>query len=297
MNEMKELKTKQVLLKFLISLMMLFIINTESQASYSKWKYEELETFKRITSKNPKEIRKETILLIVEICDSLEIPPQIFLAMGDVESGGKFNPLLYADLGHINTNYLRKPGHWSSGSIFQIGNAYTRRWRGDTANECMNENRHCLFLSIPAIWNKLQYSKNIIEKKMGKWEDYYYYSRIHNPGHASAGLSNPVVKKFDNKMKYWEGELEKLRNIIAYRKLKEQFADVNPEMIEEKIDTVKKDVVDMSPEIIKQWLNSDIDELNLKENESIAYMKSNDEFIRREIRVIFKRNECYVEDK
>lgn len=253
---------------------------------YSERRFRELKTFQRIKSKNPKKIRQETILLIVEICDSLEIPPQIFLAMGDVESGGKFNPLLYADMGHINTCYLSKRGHWSSGSIFQIGNNYTKRYGSDTENVCKDVERHCLYLSIPAIWNKLQYSKNIIEKKMGVWHDYYYYSRIHNPGHAKAGLDNAVVRKFNNKLKYWEEKVHELRNIVLYRKLKEQFEDVNPKDIAIGTDTAEKDKVNIDSDFIKKWLNTEKIENEISIGSYIKDLFENRKFI-------YEKNICY----
>jgi len=165
------------------------------------------------------------------ICDSLNILPHVILAIMAVETGEKYSVL-------YNYHHYGNTPHYKSGGVFQLMNEHTMRWSGDTANACSGLDRNCLYETIPKLWIRIEYSKQIIEKKNGVWKDHFYYSWIHNGGHLSAGLSNPVVKKFVRMLKYWETQVEVVRVNILYEKNIRDFKEFQKQMNTQYLDTV-----------------------------------------------------------
>lgn len=175
-----------------------FVLATEKDFKKSRT-YEELKHYTNVV-----EIKEKTIEIIIKICDSLNYNPAIILAMADVETGGKFNPILYSKGGYLKSSYQ---------GIFQMSNVYTQRYNKDTTNVCSGMNRHCLYQAIPKLINKLEHRKMIYEYKGRVWRYVYYYSKVHNP---TANPNGAIVKKFEKKLKYWTYNLEMWRfNIRA----------------------------------------------------------------------------------
>ena len=129
--------------------------------------------------------RQRTIDSIIQVCNENSVEkPWVLLSIADVETGGKFIPTIKCRC------CKNKTGHWG---LYQISNSYT---------ELKDDDRLDIEKSTIAVWKRLEKSRQIIEKKQGRWDDNWYYSRIHNHG-IFANKDHPLHAKFRQKLNKW----------------------------------------------------------------------------------------------
>jgi len=144
-------------------------------------------------AKTAKEIRNLTIKEIVKICLHNKMSNDmtaILLLIVRNETGDKFNPI------HI----MKNKGVRGESGIFQLWNNNHTKTHSKCNNICSGKDRHNIYKAIPAVVKKLEYSRKIIENKLGVWDDAWYYTRIHNSGLANA-KSNPLVLRTQREIK------------------------------------------------------------------------------------------------